>query len=696
MTAAPAFAEQAVLGPGSAIQGTRGRSWVFGVGRVDALVLAGTTGRLDHYVRNQSRPDRGWVHSGQVSEAALGPGAIALGSMDWRHGRALEALVPEADGIVHYRLDPRAARAWDRLGIVGRGGSAVVAGHRGRLEALLTHAGAVTHTRYADGSWRAGGPLAAQSAEALVRRSDGVLIAVCRRVGQLVEFRTDKGGSWRETGVIAPAGSAPAALALRHGRPLVLVPDGPAVRVLRQGPDGRWRRQPPLADSGGMVRGVAAFSSYLGGWIQALTDEDGSVFHHHRQELEAPRWMRATCLRLVEAPGDSAVTVSTKLAQVTGEHDTQPGEAARHTLSRSQTVSGVRGTDLGVRIDHAGRTYLLFGDTHWDTPGRATRDSIGLVDNPGGLPSVELHGAPLRVAGGGVTMSEYDVPLDAFGLGDDLFVFFTANHFRRHQVMGRSVLTRARDPRLPVSGKERRRALTFDFLATCSDRHFINVSVAVRPAAEVPGLSGPGEVLLLWGSGPYRASDLRLAMLDLRLPDVRAALTGRGRPDRLPGLAFWTGSGWSAEEEAAAPILPGAFGEVSVRWVPALRRYLLLTMAGPEDPHGMAVLARAARSPHGPWSTRLMLFEGIRDGMRFDDPRERFIRALATGDPVGDHIFRPQRTMTGAAYAPYFFDLAPDGDGQRLRYTLSTWNPYQVVLMQHRLTRGDLTTLLDG
>ena len=44
-----------------------------------------------------------------------------------------------------------------------------------------------------------------------------------------------------------------------------------------------------------------------------------------------------------------------------------------------------------------------------------------------------------------------------------------------------------------------------------------------------------------------------------------------------------------------------------------------------------------------------------------------------------------QARATGAAYAPYLFDAVADGDDLVLRYTLSTWNPYQVVLMRHRL-----------
>jgi hypothetical protein len=71
------------------------------------------------------------------------------------------------------------------------------------------------------------------------------------------------------------------------------------------------------------------------------------------------------------------------------------------------------------------------------------------------------------------------------------------------------------------------------------------------------------------------------------------------------------------------------------------------------------------------------------------DPHARFIKA-SPGDPVADRIFGAQAKVTGAAYAPYFFDAALDGDHLVLRYTLSTWNPYQVVLMQHRLALAAL------
>ena len=87
------------------------------------------------------------------------------------------------------------------------------------------------------------------------------------------------------------------------------------------------------------------------------------VYQWHRQEWGGrQRWVRASCLRLHPDDGfEVEDRPSIKLAQVTGERDSQPS-APDATLSASESRSGVRGTDLGVRFDHAGRSFLLFGD----------------------------------------------------------------------------------------------------------------------------------------------------------------------------------------------------------------------------------------------------------------------------------------------------------------------------------------------
>ncbi len=430
------------------------------------------------------------------------------------------------------------------------------------------------------------------------------------------------------------------------------------------------------------------------GWRQALVQEGESVFQWHRQEWRGRfRWVRAGCLRSIPGDGFSVeARPSVKLAQVTGERDSQhPGGAA--TLSRSATTSGVRGTDLGVRVDHAGETFLLFGDTHWTLPWRVTRDAIGRLTPDGplpGLPGVELHGAPLRIVGGPATSREYDVPLDGFSHDGHLFCFFSSHHFARHQTMGRSLLTRSVDAVPAVSGPERLRPVTFRHLGTFSDRYFVNVSV-----------SRVGDRLFIWGSGSYRADDVRLAELDLTHPDARRMLdSGRLRRPQ-PGLRFFAGTGadgvplWCPDEDAAAPVVRGAFGELSVSWVPEVGLYFLLGMEGPEDPIGLSVTLRTAVHPWGPWTPRRRLFDWLENGLSRHDRASRFIRA-SQDDTVGDAIFPLQRAMTGAAYAPYLFDTRLEAGDLVLRYTLSTWNPYQVVLMEHHLDRATLLTAAPG
>ena len=518
---------------------------------------------------------------------------------------------------------------------------------------------------------------------------------------------------WVRLAAVTQAATGPGRL-LRHRRRLyTVVPEGATTATYLLGPHGwspvdvviRPRDAPatpdppfPEALMAGSRHVHAIATAGVRGRQYALADEDGSVFGYRRH---GDGWERDSCLRLSDPePFAVADIESVKLAQVTGERDATPtpwGERAP-TLSTSLSTAGIRGTDLGVRVDHAGRTFLFFGDTHWEgRPWLATRDAIaevlpGVPTPPGeqaataSLPRVRFSGSPLELVGhraGRVTMREYDVPLDGFSFGGRLYGFFSSNHFRRGRVMGRSVLAQAVDAEPVIDPAERRRPVRFELLGTFSDRHFINASVQLRPAAAVPGCGSDGEVLLVWGSGPYRASELRLAVLD---QDALAALAA----GHLPRPRYWDGGGWSEAELDARPLFgPAALGEVSVRWVPAADRYLMLAASGPGEAIGPSVVLRTATAPQGPWSRRLRLLDWVTTGMSLD-PHTRFLKASHEGDPVGDRIFRSQARGTGAAYAPYLFDAVAHGDDLVLRYTLSTWNPYQVVLMQHRLQLSEL------
>jgi hypothetical protein len=436
----------------------------------------------------------------------------------------------------------------------------------------------------------------------------------------------------------------------------------------------------------------------------ALTQEDTSLYQHQgRPSSDGRRWINSRALRIddrspVDADADHARSV--KLAQLTGEHDLQHGGPTR---SRSLSRSGIRGTDLGMVVDHRGRTFMLFGDTHWTDPTLVTRDAIAeVVEASDGLPELFFHGSPTDVVGGDVTQVEYDVPLDGFSFADQLFGFFSSDHFADDRAIGRSVLARAMDPTVPIDPDARGKPIQFRFLTTFSSHRFITPSVQVLPRTAVePGAAG--QVLVVWATGGYRTDDPRLAFIPLDDEPARSLLLGDEpcTPAEL-GTRYFAGTGddgtarWSASEDDAAPLLwPCALGEICVRWVPELDRYVMFGMPGPEDPIGTSLWLRVSRTPWGPWSHRRQLFDWIADGYGRRDRATQFIHDPLADPPdtVGDDMFPGQGTSPGGCYGAYLYRARVDGDTVSLLYTLSTWNPYQTMLMQHDITRAELATL---
>lgn len=695
----PASPRVPVIGPSSFAQGRTpsvpGPSGIVAPPQLDAVVLGADGSGLWHYRRGQRRPDQEWCRGALISPDATGPGAVVAAS-----GR-LHVLVPEPSGIAHHSaMPPHKPRTPPGDGWQSHGaplpGRAVSATFTDTLVVAVTVDDGVEI--WADRfGWRPEHRIPGADAAALAS-SGPRLGAVVRRDGHWRFWTPASAHSAPTTGGTTAPGTSAAIAPLGDGW-LIAVADGDRVETwtIADASHPRLASTPAgvLTWGAGTVSAVSLTPSRLRGWVQALTDENGSLFQHHRQTAgERSRWMRSACLRLDDRDFTIEPSDSRKLAQISGEVDTQPG--GRPTLGRTESTAGIRGTDLGVRVEHRGASYLLFGDTHWRRrPWLITRDAIARVTATGptpGLPGFVFHGAPLRIDGARVTMREFDVPLDGFSTGDDFFLFATSDHFVRAQTMGRSVLARAADPALTVDPGSRR-PLRFTALTTLSDRGFVNVSAQRFPAARVPGFGGDHDLILLFGADAYRAGNLRLAVLDPGRPGVRAALASPTPIElRALGLRYWAGERagvpvWSASENDARPLFhPGAFGEISVRWVPAIERFVLLACSGPEDPIGPSVNLRTSPTPWGPWTPRRRLFDWVARGMCHGDPSSRFIKAYGDGtDVVGDRIFRPQAASTGAGYAPYLFDAVRDGDHLDLRYTLSTWNPYQVVLMHHRL-----------
>jgi hypothetical protein len=79
------------------------------------------------------------------------------------------------------------------------------------------------------------------------------------------------------------------------------------------------------------------------------------------------------------------------------------------------------------------------------------------------------------------------------------------------------------------------------------------------------------------------------------------------------------------------------------------------------------------------------------------DAMQKYIHQANVDDRLhqGDTPYTRNISEGGAAYAPYqvAVEVGPGGDEIILYYVLSTWNPYQAVLMKHAILREDFSEL---
>jgi hypothetical protein len=285
-------------------------------------------------------------------------------------------------------------------------------------------------------------------------------------------------------------------------------------------------------------------------------------------------------------------------------------------------------------------------------------------------PRVTDRGQVLRLDG-------FEVPAGGFSWGGNAYVFFTDDHLVEagEIVMGRSFLAVAQDPVGPFTK-------LYDVSRRADEAgggfKFVNVAPVMVENGDFPGISTPtGPGLLVWGSGRYRKSDVYLA---------HVPLSGVERLESWRYLAAAGGSGppvWSASESDAAPLLAeDCVGEFSVSWNPFLRRWLMLYNC--DGPRG--IVFRTAEKPWGPWSPAAVIFDPRADGgyCRFlhNDWRDR------NCDSVFDNMFGPSRENEwGGEYGPYVISKFTTGDATQatIYFVLSTWNPYNTVLMKSTL-----------
>ena len=367
-----------------------------------------------------------------------------------------------------------------------------------------------------------------------------------------------------------------------------------------------------------------------------------------------------------------------KLLQLTGDTDRT---LRVPTLSRTATQAGVVGTDLGSSFEHKGKLCFLFGDTR-GRPGGVT-DCLAFSEStdPKKLTitfplAPDGRFRPIEVSG--ISQGPMEVPCGGISVNGAMYIVHTTQWHHpdgRHDPRGnmeRSALARSTD-----DGATWKRVYTL----SCASRHdmtnarFVNVGMAVVEAEKYPGqLPYPsGTVVLIWGSGAYRKSNPCLACIPADQIETKSALRyfagfdSDGRPK------------WARAEARAAYLFDHPqLGEFSTAWVAPIQRWVILYNA--TEPRG--IVMRTAAKPWGPYSEGQLIFDPWKDG-----GYGRFMHAAWDQHRLDAFCERGRENQWGAEYGPYIIPRFTAGNARRchIYYTLSTWRPYQTVLMRSEI-----------
>jgi hypothetical protein len=193
--------------------------------------------------------------------------------------------------------------------------------------------------------------------------------------------------------------------------------------------------------------------------------------------------------------------------------------------------------------------------------------------------------------------------------------------------------------------------------------------------SDISGLpDAKGQGLLIWGSGLYRRSNAYLAYV---------SLVGL---ENKTNLHYFVGTRtdsdqpvWSTQESEAMDLFnQPQIGEICVSWNRFLGVWLMLYNA--DGPRGINF--RVAEKPWGPWSSTAVLFDP------WTDQRYCHFMHASWDNRNCDSVHDPGREREwGGEYGPYVISSYTKGDNSQstIYFTMSTWNPYNVVLMKSTL-----------
>ncbi len=254
--------------------------------------------------------------------------------------------------------------------------------------------------------------------------------------------------------------------------------------------------------------------------------------------------------------------------------------------------------------------------------------------------------------------------MEGISVGGKMYVYHTTDH-TKSVIMGRSVVAVSEDD-----------GNTFNYLYDFSKEHFINVSIVEVNPEDWPGVPKTDAAgLFIFGSGTYRSSDVRLAFQPAHEIENPSSLCYFAGSDRAGQPT------WSCRENDARPLLnENCVGELSVSYNRFIKRWIMLYNC--EFNKVGRIVMRTARFPWGPWSRLQIVFDPARDHgfCHFLHYSWKFKKCDRLSDPG-------REKESGGPYGPYQFKDYAVGNSRSttIYFTMSTWNPYTVVLMKSTL-----------
>lgn len=339
-----------------------------------------------------------------------------------------------------------------------------------------------------------------------------------------------------------------------------------------------------------------------------------------------------------------------KVSQLTGDWDRAWGVP---TLSQTNTRAGFWATDLGSIVEHKDRLLFLFGDT-W-----GGRD--GLLDTFGISSSVDPWNiqmdVPLASDGKwqpinppGLFLAEYGVPSHGISVDGSIYAVFT-QPAPDNAIMRRSNMI-----------------VSHDDGETWENLYQLDNGNPVNPVFVNVWLERHDGFIYMFGSGAYRASSPTVARIrEEDFPQRAAWEYYAGRT--FAGTPVWS----SSASDSARLFFHNQVGEFSCVYVEQLSSWVMLYNS--LQPRG--IVMRTAPDPLGPWSAPKVILnpaDAYGDYMHISWDTARV-----------DMMSDPGRHREyGGEYAPYLISRFTTGTAERceLYYTMSTWNPYQVVIMK--------------